>query len=510
MNRWTPNRVRKAARTVTGALVATAVALSSLLTPALPAGAQAGPYAGVELTVLTGVGPQIAEPLARRGKEWGDANGAKVNVITVPFNEIYSKILTDVYTRTNAFDVFVFAPQWMGDYAAGGFLEPLDASIARHPEIEWSDVGPFFRDFSATYQGTTYMVPLDGDFHMLYYRSDILTKLNLKSPNTWDDYLVVAKAISDAKLTTEEGKPVYGSCISKKRGAQAYWFISSIAGAYLQSQGTSQGGFFDLDTFKPLVNNEAFAKALDIYKDSTKFGPPDELNLDVGDTRGLFTAGQCGLGLDWGDIGTLAIDKGTSKVIDKVGASILPGSNKILDRKSGKLVACDKTTCPYADAAGVNHAPFAAFGGWSGAVNAGISAKKKAAAGAFLAYVSAPAQSGKDVTIGLTGFNPYRTSHFSKMDAWSEAGMSAQAADLYLGAIKTSLNSPNMMLDLRVTNNQFYQQVVLDTVVAQFMAGELTRDEAMQMIYDRWEEKSDELGRDKQLGIYKATLGVTK
>ena len=128
----------------------------------------------------------------------------------------------------------------------------------------------------------------------------------------------MAKAISDAKLTTEEGKPVYGSCISKKRGAQAYWFISSIAGSYIQSQGTSQGGFFDLDGFKPLVNNEAFAKALDIYKESTKFGPPDELNLDVGDTRGLFTAGQCGLGLDWGDIGTLAIDKATSKVIDKV------------------------------------------------------------------------------------------------------------------------------------------------------------------------------------------------
>ncbi len=88
--------------------------------------------------------------------------------------------------------------------------------------------------------------------------------------------------------------------------------------------------------------------------------------------------------------------------------------------------------------------------------------------------------------------------------------MSKQAADLYLGAIKTSLNSPNMMLDLRVPNNQYYQQVVLDTIVAQFMAGEIGRDEAMQMIFDKWEEKTEELGRDKQLAVYKATLGVTK
>lgn len=501
--------IRRLARHVARAAVAVTIAATTVM-PVMPAAAQTGPYAGVEINVLTGVGPQIAEPLARRGKEWAERNGAKVNVTTVPFSDIYSKILTDVYTRTNAFDIYVFAPQWMGDYAVGGFLEPLDAHIAQHPEIEWTDIAPFFRDFSATFQGTTYTVPLDGDFHMLYNRSDILTKLNLKSPNTWDDYLVVAKAITDAKLTTEEGKPVYGSCISKKRGAQAYWFVSSIAGSYIQAQGTSQGGFFDVDTFKPLVNNEGFAKALDFYKDSTKFGPPDELNLDVGDTRGLFTAGQCGLSLDWGDIGTLAIDKATSKVIDKTGASILPGSNRVVDRKTGKLVACDKTTCPYADAAGVNHAPFAAFGGWSGAINAGSSAKKKAAAADYLAYVTAPAQSGVDVTIGLTGFNPYRTTHFANMDTWSQAGMSKEAADLYLGAIKSSLNSPNMMLDLRVQNNQYYQQVVLDTIISQFAAGEVGRDEAMQTIFDRWEEKTEELGRDRQLATYRATLGVTK
>lgn len=502
--------IRRLARHVGRAAVAATIAASSLLPAAMPASAQGGPFAGVELNVLTGVGPQIAEPLTRRGKEWGEANGAKVNVVTVPFNEIYSKILTDVYTRTNAFDIFVFAPQWMGDYAVGGFLENLDPHIANHPEIEWSDIGPFFRDFSATYQGTTHTVPLDGDFHMLYYRTDLLKKIYVNAPNTWDEYIEVAKAISDAKLTTEEGKPIYGSCISKKRGAQAYWFISSIAGAYIQSQGTSQGGFFDVNTFKPLVNNEAFGRALEVFKETTKYGPPDELNLDVGDTRGLFTAGQCALGLDWGDIGTLAIDKSTSKVIDKVGAAILPGSRQVLDRATGKLVRCDKVTCPYADSTMANHAPFAAFGGWSGAINAGSNAKKKAAAAAFLAYVSAPAQSGKDVTIGLTGFNPYRTSHFATLDAWTEAGMSKDAANLYLGAIKSSLNSPNMMLDLRITNNQYYQQVVLDTVVAQYMAGEMSRDDAMQMIHDRWEEKTEELGRDKQLATYRATLGVTK
>ena len=106
----------------------------------------------------------------------------------------------------------------------------------------------------------------------------------------------------------------------------------SVAGSYLQAEGTSQGAFFDVNTMKPLVNNQAFATALDVYKQTTKYAPKDELNLDVGDTRGLFTSGRCALSVDWGDIGTLAIDPKTSTVQDKVGAVIMPGSKKVLDR----------------------------------------------------------------------------------------------------------------------------------------------------------------------------------
>ena len=44
--------------------------------------------------------------------------------------------------------------------------------------------------------------------------------------------------------------------------------------------------------------------------------------------------------------------------------------------------------------------------------------------------------------------------------------MSEEAAKVYLGAIKDSLNSPNMVLDLRIPQNQKYQQIVLDTAIA--------------------------------------------
>ncbi|MER3416188.1 MAG: ABC transporter substrate-binding protein [Gemmataceae bacterium] len=342
--------------------------------------AQSGRFQGVSINVLTFTGPQIAEPLRRHAKEFEEKTGAKVNVVVVPFADLYQQILTDATTGTNSYDAWIFAPQWMADFVPAGIMEDLTERIKSDREIQWEDIGAFFRNFSASYGGKTYTVPLDGDFQMVYYRTDVLQKLGMKPPQTWDDYLAIAKA-AFGKDWNGDGKPDYGSCIAKKRNAQSYWMFWSILGGFLQSKGTQQGAFFDVDTMKPLVKNEAFAEALRIYKETTRYGPPDELNLDVGDTRGLFTSGRCALSVDWGDIGTLAIDPQTSKVKDKVGAVILPGSRRVLDRATGRLVSCTPALCPYA-VNGINHAPYAAFGGWSGGINAKARPQAKASSSA--------------------------------------------------------------------------------------------------------------------------------
>jgi multiple sugar transport system substrate-binding protein len=468
----------------------------------------AKPFDGVTVNVLTFTGPQIAEPLQRRAPDFGKLTGAKINVVIVPFSDLYDKILTDVATGTNSYDAFVFDPQWMGDFVPPGYLEDLTSRVKADKRIQWNDIGPFFRNFSATFRGRTYTIPLDGDFIMAYYRKDLLQRDHIKPPATWDDYLAIAQRYNGKDLNGD-GKADYGSCIAKKRAAQSYWMFWAIAGSFLQSQGTKQGSFFNVQTMQPLVTNPGFARALDIYNETTKYGPPSERNLDVGDTRGLFTSGRCALSVDWGDIGTLAIDPKTSTVQNKVGAVIAPGSRQVVNQKTGRLVACNKQTCPYA-IGGVNHAPFAAFGGWSGAVNAAADDKVKDAAYAFLAYMSAPAQANVDVTLGKTGFNPYRTSQFSNLKLWVKAGMSRQAAKDYLGAIRDSLQSPNMILDLRVPKSSQYEGVALDTALAQFLAGETSADDTMKQLADRWNEITDKEGRDKQRVAYAGSLNIKR
>jgi multiple sugar transport system substrate-binding protein len=489
---------------------AASVAAPSAAASAAPSQAAAASpgtkFKGISVNLLTFNGPQVAEPLQRRAPDWEQLTGGHVNVVAVGFQTIYDKALLDASTKTNSFDGYVFDPQWMGDFVGPGYLLDLTDRVKNDPQLDQQDIVPFFRDYNSVYDGKTYTIPLDGDFHMVYYRSDLLQKDGLQPPATWDDYLTIAQKYNGQDLNGD-GQPDYGSCIAKKKGAQSYWWIISIAAGLLQGKGTADGVFFDTSNMNPLFGqNEAMTLALQTYAKTATFGPPDELNMDVGGSRGLFTTGRCALTMDWGDIGTLT--PGTYAQ-DKTGATITPGWKQVLDRSSGKLVACDGTTCPNA-VNGVNYAPFGSFGGWSGAINAASPKANQDALYDFLSYMSSPAISGVDVTLGKTGYNPYRTSQFTNTAPWLAAGLSQAATDNYLGAIKTSLDNKNFVLDLRIPQTKQYEQDVLDTAVSQYLAKELDEAGTEQAIADGWNNITDQAGRDKQLAAYVASLGIKK
>jgi multiple sugar transport system substrate-binding protein len=88
--------------------------------------------------------------------------------------------------------------------------------------------------------------------------------------------------------------------------------------------------------------------------------------------------------------------------------------------------------------------------------------------------------------------------------------MSPTAVSNYLGSTEQSLSSPNIVADLRAPGSERYRQLVFDRALSPFLAGEITRDEAMQRIYDGWEEITEELGRDSQLEAYRDSLNITQ
>ncbi|MEM7719705.1 MAG: extracellular solute-binding protein [Pseudomonadota bacterium] len=488
-------------RTKLTGLMLSAAAVTGM---AMPATAQ--DYSGVTIDILTRPGYVIAGRLVERGAEFEEMTGAKVVVTEVPFAEIFPKIQNDWATGTNSIDVGVFAAGWGVELDAAGLLEDLDPYVAADDKIDLDDIAPYFRDFGQKVGGKTKLLMVDGDFQMVYYRTDVLGGAGLEPPRTWEEYLDVASKIHGMDMNGD-GEEDYGSCIFKKRNAQSYFAIQTFAASIVQTQGTAQGFHFDNQTMKPLVNNAGWKKAFELYKATGEFGPPEELNMDIGDTRALFKAGRCGLLVEWGDPGTLQLDDDASAVKGKIYAIAAVGSREVLDRETGELVPVTAESAPYA-VDGINYAPFAAFGGWAGAVNAKADQATKDASYAFLSYMNQAAQSNVDVTIGATGYNPYRLSQLASTDLWVEAGMPADLAENYIGAINDALNNPNMASDMKIPGAQQYTGVILDTELARYLAGEVTVEEALENIEEGWEEITEDFGRDEQVEAQGLALGL--
>ena len=368
------------------------------------------------VNILTFNGPQVAEPLQRRAPDWEQLTGGHVNVVAVGFQTIYDKALLDASTGTNSLRRRTSSTRSGWATSSGpGYLLDLTDRVKNDPQLNQQDIVPFFRDFNATYNGKIYTIPLDGDFHMVYYRTDLLAKDGLKPPATWDDYLTIAQKYNGQDLNGD-GQPDYGSCIAKKKGAQSYWWIISIAAGLLQSKGTSQGAFFDTTNMNPLFGqNEAMTLALQTYaKTATVRSARRAEHGRRRITRPVHDRALCpddGLGRHRHP-GARAPTPRTRPARRSPRAG-----SRSSTAPTGKLVPCDATTCPNA-VDGVNYAPFGSFGGWSGAVNAKSPKAQQDAAYDFLSYMSAPAQSSIDVTLGKTGFNPYRTSQFTNSAPW--------------------------------------------------------------------------------------------
>jgi len=143
----------------------------------------------------------------------------RFDVVGKPFNELFNKVLTDWSQGTNSIDIAVTSSAWVPELVDMGLVADLSDFVAKDPGLKVNDITEYFREFNQKIDGKTYTLTLDGDFHMFYYRTDVLNRFSQEPPTTWDEWFAVAKAIN-GKDYNGDGEPDYASCQFKKRAAQ--------------------------------------------------------------------------------------------------------------------------------------------------------------------------------------------------------------------------------------------------------------------------------------------------
>ncbi|GAB1363351.1 sugar ABC transporter substrate-binding protein [Rhodobacter sp.] len=459
-----------------------------------------GEFAGVELTFM-GLNNQNLHNLLFRGflKPWENYTGAKISWIDLAQADYNARLQQSIATGTVDFDILEMGAPFEGDTAGRGLLDEMPDWVKT--QIDADDLVSYLKPPVGTWDGKTYRVTIDGDCHTFSYRKDYFGEGGIggaEVPTTWQQVNAATLAIK-GQTDPLTGLPAYGFLDPLKGwGGFGFYFVANRATAYVKHP-DDRAWLFDPETMKPRVNNPGWVQAFQDVMDLIAAGayPPDQINADPGTTAfSQFLAGTGSMLMWWGDVGASARTSDTSVVGDVVGFSINPGSDRRYNSAAG---AWEDTA---------NEAPLMAYIGWGVYVTSRVSGdeKKRKAAWSAAAHLG-----GKDLSLWTSaypsGFQPYRNSHF-QYDEWEAAGYDRAYIEDFLGSNLDSYNHPNAAIEPRIPGIFQYYSVAEDELAKGFSGQYKSAQETADAIAAAWEKITDQIGRDSQVALYKASLGM--
>jgi multiple sugar transport system substrate-binding protein len=223
--------------------VAVALATSVVSLASAPAKAEVNWKAADGQTInLMLISHPFVESLKPLLPEFTAKTGIKVTFEELAEQSGFEKLLADLSSKTGTYDVFMTSPLNNWQYAAAGWLEPLDPLIADPAKTTADyDVNDFIltvlsagrwdlTPLKGIGEGSLWTLPINFESYQLAYRPSMLKKLGLEVPKTYADLLAMADKLT---LDGPNGK-MHGLITRFDR----YWDLPYLTfGTMLQSYG---------------------------------------------------------------------------------------------------------------------------------------------------------------------------------------------------------------------------------------------------------------------------------
>jgi len=258
-------------------------------------------------TVRFAIGAADAESAAEGLAPFEALSGITVELVPIPDDSMYDKVLAEFISGNASFDALQFFSPWMGDFAAPGFLYPLDDFAAK-----WSlPLDDFYDTYRLNYgffNGTMYGIPFDCDIQMVHLRKGYVEQVlggeidKVNSVPSYDELI---------RLSAELNKVEPGVAGVGLMAAPGFWstytweHISAQAGMMLFDEG-----------WEPIFNNEAGMKGLEIILELAKNANEGHAGAGWPENRAAWLGGQVATNISWQDSGTQAMRPDQSQIVD--------------------------------------------------------------------------------------------------------------------------------------------------------------------------------------------------
>jgi multiple sugar transport system substrate-binding protein len=396
---------------------------------------------------------QNANPFMWFANDMQSTVGVSPKIIGLPFVGQYEKIVSEMITRSNVYDVLAFPPFFLGDFVAKGFLHKL-TDFGNESDFKLDDVLPVYRDVYLKRNGSLYAANYDGDQLQLVYRKDMFDKAGItKAPTTWDEFVATAQALH--KPPTQYGNAFYG-----QRGFCYGWFINIFA--------ANGGKWFSAD-MKPGIAGDEGVKALQTMIKLKQYAPPNILQIGYPELNEAYLNGSTAMVIQWNDLALKAEDSTKSKSVGMNG---------------------------YAPSPVRNYMPYSRIMAISAFTSNPHNSYK------LIQYMNRSEVSIKDVYDPNCGEDPFRTSHFNTSavkDHTGKPSMSADAAASYVKANKDGLAIGYP--ELSIPGAPRYIDI-LDLKVNEALSGSVTAAQALKSASDEWDSITTALDKNAQVKAY--------
>jgi multiple sugar transport system substrate-binding protein len=82
-------------------------------------------------TVRFAIGAADRESAQEQIEPFAQLSGIKIELVAIPDDSMYDKVVAEFLSGNASFDAIQFFSPWLGDFAAQGFLKPLDEYISK-------------------------------------------------------------------------------------------------------------------------------------------------------------------------------------------------------------------------------------------------------------------------------------------------------------------------------------------------------------------------------------------
>lgn len=292
-------------------------------------------FSGTTLRVVIEDTPPANAVKQLINKEFTPVSGIQVDWELLPLDRVFAKIVSNTTQQAGFHDLFYVDQGWIGRFYK--HFVPPGKMLANHdlayPGYDFDDFLQPLLDHVASYNGVMAAVPFDIPIYITMYRKDILDEMGFLPPTTLEEYMDVAKAVTDAKAPH-----IYGTVASWQSG---HYGLECSMTSWLWAHG---GSIFGRDG-KALINDDRAFKAMSYMLELKKQMPPNVTNLDWYGEIDHFIQGKTAILTSWSEYFSNFDDPGQSKIAGLAQAAPCP----IADR----LRTPDE--CGFGEVPGVSH-----------------------------------------------------------------------------------------------------------------------------------------------------------